>query len=309
VRIPGTRRTWAVPVLTTLYRTPKESRRLGVRHKTPSELMQGLLCVWMRWFPQRIAVFSGDGAFATHRLSQFAARYRQRFALVSKLVPDAALYEPPPARKQGQTGRPRVVGKRLPSPKQAVTEAGKRTRHRVSWYGGGTRRVEVATGVGHWYRQGQGLVKIRWVYVHDLTGDHRDEYLYSTDCSMTAKQIIEAYVGRWDIEVTFEDMREHLGLETTRGRSERTVLRVEPCLFALYTVIALWYAELTSGKQATIWYRWPGKSAITFTDALTAVRRNAWQACLFQQPEIATHIDKLPPEAKKVVLDALSLAT
>lgn len=305
-RIPGTRRSWALPVLVTLYRTPKESKRLGIRHKTPAELMQGLLSLWLRWFPQRIAVFSGDGGFATHKLSQFASRYGKRLALVSKLVPDAVLHERPPARKKGQKGRPRIVGKRLLSPEQVVAQAPKRSRCKVSWYGGGFRLVEVVTGVGHWYRQGQGLVKIRWVYVHDLSGHHRDEYLYSTDISMNAKQIIEAFVGRWDIEVTFEEMREHLGLETTRGRSRNTVLRVEPCLFLLYSLIAFWYAQL--GKTA-IWYRWHGKTSITFTDAITAVRRSAWETCLFQQAPLGGHIEKLPREAKKLVLDALSLAT
>jgi hypothetical protein len=149
-------------------------------------------------------------------------------------------------------------------------------------------------------------VKIRWVYVHDLSGHHRDEYLYSTDIAMNAKQIIEAFVGRWDIEVTFEEMREHLGLETTRGRSRNTVLRAEPCLFLLYSLVAYWYAQL--GKAA-IWYRWCGKTSITFTDAITAVRRSVWETCLFQQPELGGHIEKLPHDAKKLVLDALSLAT
>lgn len=105
---------------------------------------------------------------------------------------------------------------------------------KVNWYGGGQRQVEVATGVGHWYRQGQGLVKIRWVFVRDLSGNHRDEYFYSTTVNISVSSIIESFVGRWDIEVTFEEMREHLGLETTRGRSQNTVLRVEPSLFLLY---------------------------------------------------------------------------
>lgn len=308
VRIPGTRRTWALPVLVTLYRTPEESKRLGIRHQTPPELMQGLLCLWLRWFPKRIVVFSADGGFATHKLSRFAARYRNRFALVSKFVPGAVLHERPAARKKGQRGRTRIVGKRLPSPEQAVAQTSKRSRHKVNWYGGGFRQVEVVTGVGHWYRQGQGLVKIRWVYVHDLSGNHRDEYLYSTQSSMTAKQIIEAFVGRWAIEVTFEEMREHLGLETTRGRSRNTVLRVEPCLFLLYTLIAFWYVQLASTKQTAILYRWPGKTSVSFTDAIAAVRRNAWEAHLFQQPRLVRHFDKLPHDAKRLVLDALSLA-
>jgi hypothetical protein len=107
----------------------------------------------------------------------------------------------------------------------------------VKWYGGGTRRIQVITGTGHWYRQGQGLVQLRWIHVRDLTGSHRDEYFFSTEIRMSVKRIVEAFVGRWDIEVTFEEMREHLGLETTRGRCRNTVLRVEPCLFCLYALI------------------------------------------------------------------------
>ena len=75
----------------------------------------------------------------------------------------------------------------------------------------------MVSGTGHWYKSGHGLVAVRWVFVHDGTGTHRDEYLLTTAVGMTAQEVIETYVGRWNEETTFQEMRSYLGLETTRG--------------------------------------------------------------------------------------------
>jgi hypothetical protein len=309
VRVPGATRTWALPMLIALYRTPKESRTAGVVHKTPPELMRGLLAVWMRWFPQRKTVFAGDGGFASHELAGFASRHRNRLTLVSKFPPKAVLHDQPPLRKPRQSGRPRVVGERLPSPQDVVASTNKRRRLTVKWYGGGTRRIEVVSGVGHWYRQGQGLVAVRWLYVRDLTGDHRDEYFFSTEIRMSVKRIVETFVGRWDIEVTFEEMREHLGLETTRGRCRNTVLRVEPCLFGLYSLIVYWFVHLPKRNREKIHAAWVGKTSITFSDALASVRYNAWNDYLFQQPHQNRPYEKLTQHKKHTILNALALAS
>ena len=179
----------------------------------------------------------------------------------------------------------------------------------VKWYGGGMRHIEVVTGVGHWYRQGQGLVAVRWLYVRDLTGDHRDEYFFSSEIRMSVRRIVETFVGRWDIEVTFEEMREHLGLETTRGRCRNTVLRVEPCLFCLYTLITYWFAHLPKRDRETIHVTWVGKTSITFSDALASVRYNAWDDYLFQHGGRSTPIEKLTKQNRHTILHALAIAS
>jgi hypothetical protein len=309
VRVPGASRTWALPMLIALYRTPEESLKAGVKHKTPPELMRGLLALWMRWFPQRKSVFAGDGGFATHALAGFAARHRRRLTLVSKFLPDAVLHDPPPRRRPGQKGRPRVVGQRLPRPADVVKSKRKRQQLHVAWYGGGRRKVNVVTGEGHWYRQGQGLVRLRWVHVRDLTGSHREEYFFSTDVQMSVTRVIETFVGRWDIEVTFEEMREHLGLETTRGRSQNTVLRAEPCLFCLYTLVVYWHAHLPKKDRTKIHARWHGKKSLTFTDAMASVRRSAWDEFLFQPTHQRTSVDKIVSKTRNAILNALALAT
>jgi hypothetical protein len=98
---------------------------------------------------------------------------------------------------------------------------------------GGTRDIEGVTGTGHWYRIGEGLVEVRWVYVHDGTGTHRDEYFLTTDITMKPQQIVEWYTQRWAIETTFQECREYLKLESTKGYCQATVLRLTPCLFGL----------------------------------------------------------------------------
>ena len=128
----------------------------------------------------------------------------------------------------------------------------------MGWYGGGQRQVETLTGTGHWYKAGRGLVAIRWVFIRDTTGTHRDEYFFTTTPALSPKQIIELYTGRWSLETTFQELRAYLGLETTRGWKRRTVLRVAPCLFGLYTLVALMYASLPS-RYARAWVvDWPG---------------------------------------------------
>ena len=193
-------------------------------------------------FPGRTFVFAGDSGYGTHEVARFCHRHRDRLTLVSKLHPDANLFAPPPpyARQRAARGS-RASG--CPSPARRPRPR-RRTRLTVGWYGGGTRRVEAATGTGHWYKGGCGLVPVRWVFVKDATGTHRDEYLFTTDPALTADAVVGTYCGRWNIETTFQEARSALGLETTRGRCQNTVLRAAPCLFGLYTVVAVLFHAL-----------------------------------------------------------------
>jgi hypothetical protein len=182
------------------------SGRAIPRHKTPAELMRPLLGVLIHWFPDRQFVVAGDGGYATHALARFARRHHRHVSLVSLFYPDANLYEPPPVVVGKTNGRPRKKGNKLASP-QVVVGQSPRERLEVSWYGGGRREVEVVRGTGHRYKGGEGLVPLTWVYVHDLTGTHRDTYLFSTDVAMATPTLIETYTGRWSIGTTFEECR------------------------------------------------------------------------------------------------------
>jgi hypothetical protein len=305
VRFPFASRPWALPVLVTLYRSKEDNLKRRRPHRTPAQLMQLLLRVLLRWFPDRQFVFAGEQGYGSHEMARLAGGSRGRLHLVSKFYPDANLYEPPP--EYCGKGRPRVKGAKLPTPQEVVARA-ERTRLNVAWYGGGRRDVEVVTGTGQWYKSGQGLVEVRWVYVHDLSGTHRDEYFYSTDVGMTPQEIIEEYTGRWNAETTFEEARAYLGLESTRGRCERTVLRAEPCLLGLYSVVALMYWLLPEQDQEQGTIDWEGKRTVTFSDATTAVRRWLWTRWVFPHAGHVSAFEKLPEAFRRLLLYALAPA-
>jgi hypothetical protein len=304
VHFPFASRPWALPVLVALYRSPEDNRQRGRLHRTPAQLLQLLLRVLLRWFPDRQFLFAGDQSYGSHEMASLAPRTQGRLQVVSKFYPNANLYEPPPA--YAGNGRPRVKGRKLPTPQEVVATVG-RTRLNVAWYGSGRRDVEVVTGTGHWYKAGEGLVAVRWVYVHDLTGTHRDEYFYSTDVTMTAQAIVEGYTGRWNIETTLEDSRAYLGLESTRGWCARTVGRAEPCLLGLYSVVALSYWLLPPEEQAGA-VQWEGKGTVTFSDAITAVRRWLWTRWVFPKAGHANTFAKLPEAFQQLLLSALAPA-
>jgi Transposase DDE domain len=305
VQFPFARRPWALPVLVALYRSPQDNRQRGRPHRTPAQLLQVLLRLLLRWFPDRDFIFAGDQNYGSHEMAALARRSQGRLHVVSKFYANANLYEPPPA--YAGHGRPRVKGAKRPRPQEVVATA-PRTRLNVAWYGGGRRDVEVVSGTGHWYKAGQGLVAVRWVYVHDRTGTHRDEYFYSTDVSMTPQQIIEEYTGRWNIETTFADARAYLGLESTRGWCERTVGRAEPCLLGLYSVVALRYWLLAPADQAQGTVEWEGKQTVTFSDAISAVRRWLWRHWVFPRAGHAQAFAKLPQEFQQLLLSVLAPA-
>jgi hypothetical protein len=195
----------------------------------------------------------------------------------------------------------------LPKPRQAAVAARRLRRREVAWYGGGTRRVGLLSRTGHWYKSGAGVVPIRWVFVRDRDGTHRDEFFFSTDPTLEAVAIVTLYTARWNLETTFQEMRALLGLETTRGWCRQTVLRVAPCLFGLYTVVALLYRALPATKRDGR-VEWPGKTGVTFSDALMAVRRWLWREWVFPQAGVASVVQKLPEPVQELLFYGLAPA-
>ncbi len=157
------------------------------------------LRVLLARFPDRTFGLAGDSGSGTHEVARFCRRHQDRLTLVSKSHPDVNLFGPPP--EYAGVGRPRVEGGRLPKPRQAAAAA-RLSMLGVVWYGGGTRGVESATGTGQWHKGGRGPEPIRWVFVRDATGTHRDEYLFTTDTARTTDAVVAAYCGRWSIETT-----------------------------------------------------------------------------------------------------------
>lgn len=307
VKFPFSSRRWALPVLCALYRPEELNIAEKRRHKTAPRLARQLMAVLIHWFPERKFVFLGDGGYASHELAVFCHRHRHHATLVSRYHGDANLHAPPPKRRN-HIGRPRTKGSKLPKPQQIVAHR-KLAPATVRWYGGSDRQVELAGGAGCWYKAGKGLVPVRWVFVHDVQGTHRNEYFYTTDTSLSLKQIVSWFTARWPIETTFQEMRAHLGFETPRQYVAKSVLRTAPCLLGLFSVICLIFAEHTRLHhiqiRSTEWYV---KTEPTFSNAIATVRRLFWQESIFEEASYHKGFKKLPPILKNMLLDYLSQA-
>ncbi len=198
-----------------------------------------------RWLPNRSLVVVADSASAVIELLACALGMPQPVTVMTRLRLDAALYDPAPERKKGTNGRPRLKGARQPAlahrlaDPQTVWET-----VTVSWYGGQTRTVEVATGTALWYHTGLPPVALRWVLIRDPQGKFVSQALLCTNQMVTVTQLIAWFVLRWQVEVTFHEVRSHLGVETQRQWSGLAILRTTPALRGLFFLVTIFAHQL-----------------------------------------------------------------
>ncbi len=238
VTLPWTKQRWALPFLCVLATTPEVSATLGKRHKTVGMWAHQMVSLVRRWRTLRSIKLMGDTAYSILELGLHAQA--QQVTLVTTGRLDAVLHEPPPERTQHTMGRPRVVGQRLPSLEQVLQDPETVWQKlTLDWYSQGERTVEICTGTALWYRYGSDPLPIRWVLTRDPAGKRPPKVIFSTDPTQTAEQIVSDFMKRWSLEVTFEEGRAHLGIETQRQWSDRAIERSTPLLFGLYSLVTL----------------------------------------------------------------------
>ena len=147
----------------------------------------------------------------------------------------------------------------------------------AGWYGEGDRIVEVHSGTAVWRHAGMPVVPIRRVLLRDPRRRFDPQALLCTSLAQDPLQIVRWFVRRWQVEVAFREVRDHLGVETQRQWSDRAIARTTPCLLGLFSVVALLAARLSRHARlqvsAAAWHR---KQRPTFADTLAAVRRQIW---------------------------------
>ena len=303
-------RVWALPFLTVLCPSEGFYEQRGRRHQTLTERAWQMIRLVGRWLPGRDLVFVADSSFAALELLDKVATL-PRASVITRLRLDAALYDPPPPRKPKTMGRPRLKGKRRPTLEAVLAD--KRTQWTTlrveQWYGKGPREVEVATDTAVWYHTGKPPVAIRWVLIRDPQEDFKPQALLSTNLAYTPEQILPWFVRRWTMEVTFEEARAHLGMETQRQWNDRAIARTTPALLSLYSIVTLTAHRLID-KGATCvrsmaWYR---KTRPTFSDALALVRRQWWDHLHFSMSQQEADMIKIPHALFERFIDAVCYA-
>jgi hypothetical protein len=275
VRVPWADRIMALPFLTLLAPSKRFYTRKSRAPKTLLDWARQAALQIRRWLPDRYIVLVADSAFAA---IEFLAALRQHVCVVTRLRLDANLFGFPPQKRKGR-GRPPIKGKRLKKLSALLNDPKVSwQRHRVSlWYGRTNRLVEIASGTAIWYRGGTPPVPIRWLLVRDPKGELEPQAFLATNLDASPSDILAWFVSRWQVEVTFEETRAHLGVETQRQWSDKAILRTTPALLALFSIVTLWAHQLSKSRKLTprtaAWYP---KAFLTFSDAIAAVRREIW---------------------------------
>ncbi len=305
--IPWASRVWALPFLTVLAPSARYHEQQGKKHKTITDWARQMIRQLHRWLPERALVIVADGSYA---VVEFLAHMvcLPHVTLVTRMRLDAALYDPAPIRAADKKGRPAVKGKRQPTlAKRLADPATVWQTSTVSWYGGVTRSVEMATGTALWYHAGVPPVPIRWVLIRDPQGKFASQAVLCTDQNASPVQILEWFVMRWPVEVTFHEGRTHLGVETQRQWSDLAILRTTPALLGLFSLVTI-FAQQLLGEQSfpTRQAAWYAKALPTFSDTLAFVRQHLWPSSFFARSSSQHEVIEIPRALFDRLVDTLA---
>ena len=311
VPIPWVGWTWALPFLTVLSPSERYHQKCRRSHKKLTDWARQLLLQVRRWMPQRDLMVVADSSFAVLTLLDALRRLAQPITMITRLRLDAALYEPAPVRPPGQTGRPRLKGKRLPTLQKILRDATTSwtTVTITNWYRETQRAVEVVSATAVGYHTGMPLVPIRWVLIRDPQNEFRPQALLSTDEGRSPTQIVTSFVQRWQMEVTFQEVRMHLGGETQRQWADLAIARTTPTLLGMFSVVTLLAHSLSAHQEVTprqaAWY---SKTTPTFADALALVRSHLWRHTHFSLSQKDSDLGQIPRSLFECLTDTLCYA-
>jgi hypothetical protein len=248
-----------LPFLSALAPSERYTKERGKRHKKLTEWAWQLLLQVRRWHPEREIVAVADGGYASLELLDRCRRLSKPITFITRLRLDAALYEPAPPRYPGQRGRPRLKGERLPNLSVVAEDSstGWKPIMIANWYGKQKRTREIVSKTAVWYSTGLPPVALRWVLIRDPEEEFETQALLCTKLDADPEQIISYFVRRWQMEATFQEVRQRLGFETQRQWSELSIRRTAPALLGLFSLVTLFaHQHMTKGAHSARQTAW-----------------------------------------------------
>ena len=286
VPLPWCKRPWALPFMVILSSSKKSDEAAGKKHKTSIDwTIQMVRCV-SRWLNRAPWILVGDGAYACMALAKVCVK--SGATLISRLRLDAQLYEFPDVKPAGKRGRNQIKGNRIQLRALLADPSQTWETLMVKWYGGEQKTIECITFECLWYHAGELPLMLRIVLVKTPGGKNEADTFFSTNTANSPMQIIERFVLRWNIEVTFEETRAHLGIETQRQWSDKAIARTTPLLMTLLSILVLIAIKMHQTKkllvqETTSWY--DKKGELTLADIITVIRRSIWVKMYFSMSE------------------------
>lgn len=234
------------------------------------ELAEQMIRQVTEWFPERRFRVVGDGFYAT-----LAGSSLEQTTIISRIRRDANLYDLPPKRKSKQRGRPRKRGKKL-------AKLEKMAAHIQNWktvtirQRGKLVKRQVYTRVVLWYSVSRKPILL--VISRDPAGKEKDDFFFTTDVKMTAREVLECYNDRWAIEDTFKNTKQLLGGQHPQTFKGKGPERAAGLSFWLYSMIWLWYLRQKPTERYFLVQPWYNQKVVpSFADALACLRRALWQ--------------------------------
>lgn len=297
----------ALPFLTVLAPSKRSNETASRRHKTSLDWTRQMACLVSRWL-KRQWILVRNGAYACMDLAITCIKLN--VVLISRLRLDAQLYEYPVFEKK-KLGRKPIKGKRIQLKELLNDSKQVWQTDTINWYGGEMRQIEYISFVCLWYHAGCAPVTLRIVLVKTPGGKNEVETFFSTNTMLTPTQIIRYFVLRWNIEVTFEETRAHLGIETQRQWSDKAIARTTPLLMGLFSFITLvafrmHHTKALVSMETASWYNKKGE--LTFSDIIAIVRRSIWSNKYFSKSENQLDLDKCSEEKINSLIYQLTLA-
>jgi hypothetical protein len=309
VPVPWSKRTWSLPFMTVLAPGEKTSAKLNKRHCTLIQWAEYMIDKVRRWLPEREIRLVGDGSYAAIVLVQRCQRLKKPVKLVSRLRLDARLFDFPKPQSKSKRGPKPKKGDRQTKLSQRLEDPETKWQELELVLYGKEHLLEFISGVSLWHTPGQDPVPLRWVLVRCPEESFQPSAFFCSDPKVSAKQIILWASLRWNIEVTFEELRAFLGFETQRQWSDRAIERTTPCLFGLFSLVTI-IAKLLFPNELPVRHNsWYIKDEATFSDALAAVRKHLWSHLNYERSPQNPDLFLIPQAALFSLVDTACYST
>lgn len=293
VPISWAHRVWALPFLTVLMPSKRYHESNNKAHKTLTDWTRQMIIQLKRWLPQRNIILVADASYACYKLLDGLP---DKINMITRLRLDARLFDFPAPRPKGKRGPNRIVGERQTTLEQRLIDPQTNWKEITvsNWYGERKKTLWICSDKAIWYKASFAAVTAQWVLIKDPEDKLRPMALICTDLDLSTHQIIKFFVRRWTIEVTFEESRARLGVETQRQWSDKAIERTTPALLALFSLITLWADQLNK-QQLFFWktFAWYQKPHPTFSDAVASVKKHIWRKYKYQTSNNNTDVDNL----------------
>ncbi len=307
VAVPWSKRLWALPFMTVPAPSEKTCQKLGKRHRPPVELAAVMIALVRRWHPQQELVLLADGGYAAVSLVHDCQKLG--VTLISRLRIDACLYDFPLPSLPARRGPKAKKGARQASLKERLVDPTTTwTSVSIPWYGGDLKHLELSTGVSLWHRTGHDPVVVRWVLLRCPEESFAPCACFASG-ELPPVELLSLLVLRWNLEVTFEELRAQLGFETQRGWADKTIERTTPCLFGSFSLVVLLAKRLHPQELPVQQASWYDKQEATFSDALAAVRHHLWTHQKYLNSTPDAHMQLIPQPLWNSLLQAVCYST